>query len=87
MYRRERRRAAWQKVAATAGAAGVDGQSVEQFAAREQPSLQALADSRKAGSYTPLAVWWGEIAKGARKLREGYRRAKTASSKRRARLR
>src|SRR6266536_3273038 len=34
VYRAETLRAAWQKVEGNAGAAGVDGQSVERFAAR-----------------------------------------------------
>jgi RNA-directed DNA polymerase len=60
---------AWQKVAAHAGAAGVDGQSLEQFAAREQTYLQALEDARKAGRYQPRAVRGVEIPKGAGKRR------------------
>jgi RNA-directed DNA polymerase len=36
VYRAETLRAAWQKVKANAGAAGVDGQSVERFAARAE---------------------------------------------------
>ena len=69
VYRSETLRAAWQKVAAHAGAAGVDGQSIEQFAAREQTYLQELEDALKAGSYQPLAVRRVEIPKGAGKLR------------------
>jgi len=69
VYRRETLVVAWQKVAANAGAAGVDGQSVEQFAAREQTYLHELEDSLKAGSYKPLAVRRVEIPKGAGKLR------------------
>ena len=69
VYRMETLVAAWQKVAANAGAAGVDGQSVEQFAAREQTYLHELQASLKAGSYKPLAVRRVEIPKGAGKLR------------------
>jgi RNA-directed DNA polymerase len=69
VYRQETLRAAWQQVAANAGAAGVDGQSVEQFAAREQTYLQELEDALKAGKYQPLAVRRVEIPKGAGKLR------------------
>jgi RNA-directed DNA polymerase len=69
VYRRETLKVAWRKVAANAGAAGVDGQSVEQFAAREQIYLQELEDSLKAGRYQPLAVRRVEIPKGAGKLR------------------
>jgi RNA-directed DNA polymerase len=69
VYRIETLRAAWQKVAANAGAAGVDGQSVEQFAAREQTYLQELEEALRAGSYKPLAVRRVEISQGAGKLR------------------
>jgi RNA-directed DNA polymerase len=69
VYRIETLRAAGQNVAANAGAAGVDGQSVEQFAVREQTYRHELADLLKAGSYQPLAVRRVEIAKGAGKLR------------------
>jgi RNA-directed DNA polymerase len=61
--------AAWQKVAANAGAAGVDGQSVEQFAARAETYLEELGESLKTGSYKPLAVRRVEISKGQGKLR------------------
>lgn len=69
VYRSETLKAAWQQVAANAGAAGVDGQSIEQFAAREQIYLQELEGSLKAGRYQPLAVRRVEIPKGAGKLR------------------
>ena len=61
--------AAWRKVAANAGAAGVDRQSVEQFAAKAEQYLGELEASLKAGSYEPLAVLRVEIPKGAGKMR------------------
>jgi RNA-directed DNA polymerase len=61
--------AAWRKVAANAGAAGVDRQSVEQFAARAEHYLGELEAALKAGSYEPMAVLRVEIPKGAGKLR------------------
>jgi len=61
--------AAWRKVAANAGAAGVDRQSVEQFAARAEQYLGELEAVLKAGSYEPMAVLRVEIPKGAGKKR------------------
>lgn len=53
-------RAAWAKVAANGGAAGVDGQTVEMFESRAEANLSRLAEELKAGSYRPRAtrrVW------------------------------
>ena len=61
--------AAWRKVAANAGAAGVDRQSVEQFAARAEIYLGELEAALKVGSYEPLAVLRVEIPKGPGKVR------------------
>ena len=61
--------AAWRKVAANAGAAGVDRQSVEQFAARAEQYLGELEAALKAGNYEPMAVLRVEIPKGAGKMR------------------
>ena len=61
--------AAWRKVAANAGAAGVDRQSVEQFAAKAEQYLGELGAALKAGNYEPRAVLRVEITKGAGKLR------------------
>lgn len=69
VYRPATLLAAWRKVAANAGAAGVDGQSVEQFAARAETYLEELGESLKTGSYKPLAVRRVEIPKGSGKLR------------------
>jgi RNA-directed DNA polymerase len=55
---------AWTKVEANKGAAGVDGQSVERFAARTESYLSELATALRAGKYCPQAVKRVEIPKG-----------------------
>ena len=69
VYRPATLLAAWRKVAANAGAAGVDRQSVEQFAARAEVYLGELEAALKAGRYEPLAVLRVEIPKGPGKVR------------------
>ena len=69
VYRAQTLSAAWHKVARNAGAAGVDRQSVEQFAAGEEVYLRELEEALKQGSYKPLAVRRVEIFKGAGKTR------------------
>jgi len=61
--------AAWRKVAANGGAAGVDGQSVERFAARAEEYLVELEQALETGSYEPLAVKRVDIPKGPGKTR------------------
>jgi RNA-directed DNA polymerase len=56
--------AAWQKVRANKGAAGVDGQSIERFAARADLYLAELSTALRAGAYRPQAVKRVEIPKG-----------------------
>ncbi len=56
--------AAWQQVARNKGAAGVDGQSIERFAAQAERYLQELHDSLKHASYRPSPVKRVEIPKG-----------------------
>src|ERR1700732_4411256 len=48
--------AAWEKVQANAGAAGVDGQSVERFERAEQAYLAELATALREGSYRPPPI-------------------------------
>jgi RNA-directed DNA polymerase len=55
---------AWTKVAANQGAAGVDGQSVDRFAAKAEVYLSELSMALRAGSYRPQAVKRVEIPKG-----------------------
>jgi RNA-directed DNA polymerase len=61
--------AAWNKVQANDGAAGVDGQSLERFAAREELYLIELATTLRDGSYRPQPVKRVEIPKGDGKTR------------------
>jgi RNA-directed DNA polymerase len=56
--------AAWRKVARHHGAAGVDGQSIERFAAQAERYLQELQHALKDGSYRPHPVKRVEIPKG-----------------------
>jgi RNA-directed DNA polymerase len=69
VYRAETLKAAWQKVKANAGAAGVDGQSVERFAARAERYLEELSTALKRGNYRPQPVRRVEIPKGGGKIR------------------
>lgn len=56
--------AAWQKVARNEGSAGVDGQSVEKFAARADDYLNELEAALKNGTYRPQPVKRVDIPKG-----------------------
>ena len=69
VYRAQTLRAAWQKVKANGGAAGVDGQSVERFAARAELYLEELGTALKRGTYQPQPVRRVEISKGGGKFR------------------
>ena len=60
---------AWSKVHANRGAAGVDGQSVDRFAAKAEDYLSELATALREGSYRPQAVKRVEIPKGDGKTR------------------
>jgi RNA-directed DNA polymerase len=55
---------AWTKVQANKGAAGVDGQSVDRFAAKAEIYLPELTTALRAGDYRPQAVKRVEIPKG-----------------------
>lgn len=54
---------AWTKVLANRGAAGVDGQSLEKFAARSEIYLSELSTALKDGSYRPQPVRRVDIPK------------------------
>jgi RNA-directed DNA polymerase len=58
-------RAAWQRVQANRGAHGVDGMSVQRFAANAEKYLGELAQELKEGSYQPEPVRRVEIPKAA----------------------
>jgi len=60
---------AWTKVRANKGAAGVDGQSIERFAARAELYLSELATALRTGTYHPQVVKRVEIPKGDGKTR------------------
>jgi RNA-directed DNA polymerase len=56
--------AAWNKVRANKGAAGVDGQSIERFERQAELYLGELAEGLREGSYRPQPVKRVEIPKG-----------------------
>jgi RNA-directed DNA polymerase len=55
---------AWAKVRANDGAAGVDGQSIERFAARAEEYLAELSEALRSGMYRPQPIRRVEIPKG-----------------------
>ena len=62
-------RVAWAKVQANQGAAGVDGQSIERFAAKAEEYLSELGAALRSGEYRPHAVKRVDIPKGDGKTR------------------
>lgn len=60
---------AWAKVRANRGAAGVDGQSIDRFAARSEDYLAELAEALRTGRYRPQAIRRADIPKGDGKTR------------------
>ena len=56
--------AAWTKVRANKGAAGVDGQSIGRFAAKAEMYLSELSAALREGTYRPQAVRRVDIPKG-----------------------
>jgi RNA-directed DNA polymerase len=69
VYRPSTLQAAWQQVKVNKGAAGIDRQSVERFAANEQVYLSELAKDLEQGTYQPQAVRRVEIPKAGGKTR------------------
>ena len=69
VYRAQTLKTAWHKVKSNAGAAGVDGQSVERFESRAEQYLEELEQALKAGQYRPQPIGRVEIPKGGGKLR------------------
>ena len=63
VYRPQTLMEAWQQVAANKGAAGIDGQSIERFAANAERYLGELAEDLKEGRCRPEPVRRGEIPK------------------------
>ena len=64
VYRPSTLVAAWTKVERNKGAAGVDGQGIERFAAQAARHLTELHEQLKDGGYRPAPVKRVEIAKG-----------------------
>ena len=69
VYRKQTLKAAWHKVKDNAGAAGVDGQSVERFEARAEVYLEELEQALRTGEYRPQPIRRVEIPKGGGKMR------------------
>lgn len=69
VYRTETLKAAWNKVKANGGAAGVDGESVERFAGRAELYLEELSTALKKGTYKPQPIKRVEIPKRDGKTR------------------
>ncbi len=69
VYRLSTLRAAWERVKANRGTAGIDKQSIEAFGAKAELYLNELATALEQGSYQPQAVKRVEIDKGAGKKR------------------
>jgi len=61
--------AAWARVRANGGAAGVDGESIERFAARSEEYLAELSAALREGSYRPQPIRRVEIPKGDGRMR------------------
>ena len=74
----------WTKVQANKGAAGVDGQSLERFAARSEKYLSELSAGLKDGSYRPQPVRGLRLPKAMEERdRWASRRSRTGLSRRR----
>ena len=69
VYRPATLAAAWRRVERNQGAAGVDGQDIERFAAQAERYLTELGLSLREGSYRPQPVRRVEIPKGDGKTR------------------
>jgi len=69
VYRAQTLGAAWEQVKANKGAAGIDGQSCERFAANAERYLGELAEDLKEGRYRAAPVRRVEIPKAGGKTR------------------
>ena len=61
--------AAWERVSANEGAAGVDGQSIKRFEAHAELYLTELSTALRNGSYRPQPIRRVEIPKGDGRMR------------------
>lgn len=69
VYRAQTLASAWQQVKANKGAAGIDGQSIERFAANAERYLGELAEELKEGRYRAAPVRRVDIPKAGGKTR------------------
>lgn len=69
VYRPSTLQTAWEHVKANRGAAGIDRQSIERFAANAERYLNELAKGLEEGRYQPQAVRRVEIPKAGGKMR------------------
>ena len=69
VYRPTTLQTAWEQVKSNRGAAGIDGQSIELFAANAERYLNELAKDLEEGRYQPQAVRRVEIPKAGGKTR------------------
>ncbi len=61
--------AAWRKVERNKGSSGIDGQSIERFAARAERYLTELHQALKDGGYRPASIKRVDIPKGGGQTR------------------
>jgi RNA-directed DNA polymerase len=69
VYRQSTLKSAWEQVQANRGAAGIDRQSIEAYAANAERNLSELAQELEQGRYRPQAVRRVEIPKAGGKTR------------------
>src|SRR6201997_908226 len=66
VYQRKNLEMAWEKVKANRGSGGVDGQSLEAFAAQLDQQLDRLQSELKDEAYQPQPVWQVQIPKAGK---------------------
>jgi retron-type reverse transcriptase len=66
VYQRKNLEMAWEKVKANRGSGGVDGQSLEAFAAQKDQQLDRLQSELKEGTYQPQPVRQVQIPKAGK---------------------
>ncbi len=66
VYKRKNLEMAWEKVKANRGSGGVDGQSLEAFAAQADQQLDRLQGELKEDAYRPQPVWHVQIPKAGK---------------------
>src|SRR6476620_2409107 len=66
VYKRKNLEMAWEKVKANRGSGGVDGQSLEAFAAQRDQQLDRLRNELKENAYQPQPVRQVQIPKAGK---------------------